>query len=89
MKACVFTLGCKQNEVESASLMRGLEARGFEVTDELGKADLYLLNTCGVTAEAERTSENGAASASSSAARHSAASAARKKRLFIRCSPPF
>ena len=56
MKACVFTLGCKQNEVESASLMRGLEARGFEVTDELGEADLYLLNTCAVTAEAERKS---------------------------------
>ncbi len=56
MKACVFTLGCKMNEVESASLMRGLEARGFEVTDELGYADLYLLNTCAVTAEAERKS---------------------------------
>ena len=40
MKACVFTLGCKVNEVESASLMRGLEERGFESTDELGYADL-------------------------------------------------
>lgn len=56
MKACVFTLGCKQNEAESASLMRGLEERGFEVTDELGYADFYLLNTCAVTAEAERKS---------------------------------
>ena len=27
MKACVFTIGCKLNEVESASLMRGLEER--------------------------------------------------------------
>ena len=56
MKACVFTLGCKMNEVESASLMRGLEERGYEVTDELSYADLYLLNTCAVTAEAERKS---------------------------------
>ena len=56
MKACVFTLGCKMNEVESASLMRGLEELGFEVTDELGFADLYLLNTCAVTAEAEKKS---------------------------------
>lgn len=56
MKACVFTLGCKMNEVESASLMRGLEKRGWEVTDELGYADLYLLNTCAVTAEAEKKS---------------------------------
>ena len=56
MKACVFTLGCKMNEVESASLMRGLEDHGFEVSDELGFADLYLLNTCAVTAEAEKKS---------------------------------
>ncbi len=61
MKACVFTLGCKMNEVESASLMRGLEARGYETTNELGYADLYLLNTCAVTAEAERKSRQAVA----------------------------
>lgn len=61
MKACVFTLGCKMNEVESASLMRGLEERGFEVTDELCYAELYLLNTCAVTAEAERKSRQAVA----------------------------
>lgn len=61
MKACVFTLGCKQNEAESASLMRGLEERGYETTDELGYADLYLLNTCAVTAEAERKSRQAVA----------------------------
>ena len=61
MKACVFTLGCKMNEVESASLMRGLEDRGWETTDELGFADLYLINTCAVTAEAERKSRQAVA----------------------------
>lgn len=61
MKACVFTLGCKMNEVESASLMRGLEERGFDVTDELVYAELYLLNTCAVTAEAERKSRQAVA----------------------------
>lgn len=61
MKVCVFTLGCKMNEVESASLMKGLEARGFEVTDKLSKADLYLLNTCAVTKEAERKSRQAVA----------------------------
>ena len=61
MKACVFTLGCKMNEAESASLMRGLEERGFEVTDEPGYADLYLLNTCAVTAEAEKKSRQAVA----------------------------
>ncbi len=61
MKACVFTLGCKLNEVESASLMRGLMDRGYEVTDELGYADLYLLNTCAVTREAEKKSRQAVA----------------------------
>ena len=61
MKACVFTLGCKQNEAESASLMRGLTELGYEVTDELGYADLFLLNTCAVTAEAEKKSRQAVA----------------------------
>ncbi len=61
MKACVFTLGCKMNEAESASLMRGLKELGFEVTDALGYADLYLLNTCAVTAEAEKKSRQAVA----------------------------
>lgn len=61
MKACVFTLGCKLNEVESASLMHGLEELGYEVTEELCPADLYLLNTCAVTAEAERKSRQAVA----------------------------
>ena len=61
MKACVFTLGCKLNEVESASVMRGLEQRGYETTSELGPADLYLLNTCAVTAEAEKKSRQAVA----------------------------
>ncbi len=56
MRACVFTLGCKMNEVESASLMRGLEERGFKVSGELSEADLYILNSCAVTAEAEKKS---------------------------------
>lgn len=56
MKACVFTLGCKVNEVESQSLLRGLADMGYEVTDSLGYADVYILNSCAVTAEAERKS---------------------------------
>ena len=56
MKAVVFTLGCKVNDCESASLLRGLEERGYEVSDELGPADLFILNTCAVTGEAEKKS---------------------------------
>ncbi|MBO4251372.1 MAG: tRNA (N(6)-L-threonylcarbamoyladenosine(37)-C(2))-methylthiotransferase MtaB [Clostridia bacterium] len=56
MKAVVFTLGCKVNECESDSLMAGLKARGYDVSDKLEKADIYIVNTCAVTAEAEKKS---------------------------------
>ena len=56
MKAVVFTLGCKVNDVESGSIIRGLEELGYEVSREMEKADLYIINTCAVTAEAERKS---------------------------------
>lgn len=56
MKAVVFTLGCKVNECESDSLLRGLSDLGYEVSDKLEFADLYIVNTCAVTAEAEKKS---------------------------------
>ncbi len=56
MKAVVYTLGCKVNDVESGSIIRGLEELGYEVSREMEKADLYVINTCAVTAEAERKS---------------------------------
>lgn len=56
MKAVVFTLGCKVNEVESAAIMSSLEKMGFEVSDKLSFADIYVLNTCAVTREAEKKS---------------------------------
>ncbi len=56
MKAVVYTLGCKVNDVESGSLLRGLEGLGYEVSREMESADVYVVNTCAVTAEAERKS---------------------------------
>ena len=57
MKAVVFTLGCKVNDVESGSLIRGLETLGYEVSRYMeDDAELYVINTCAVTAEAERKS---------------------------------
>ena len=55
-KAVVFTLGCKVNDVESGSIIRGLEELGYEVSREMESADLYIVNTCAVTREAERKS---------------------------------
>ena len=56
MKAVVFTLGCKVNDVESGSIIRGLKDLGYTVSRELEPADFYIINTCAVTAEAERKS---------------------------------
>ena len=56
MKAVVFTLGCKVNECESHSLATGLTNLGYQVTDKLEPADLYIVNTCAVTQEAEKKS---------------------------------
>lgn len=56
MKACVFTLGCKVNEVESGSFASALKSWGVEVEERLCPADIYVLNTCAVTREAEKKS---------------------------------
>lgn len=56
MKACVYTLGCKLNQYESFSIMNSLMEAGFDVTEGLEHAELYVINTCAVTAEAERKS---------------------------------
>ncbi len=56
LKACVFTLGCKVNETESGYIAANLEKAGFSVTTRLERADIYVLNTCAVTGEAERKS---------------------------------
>ncbi len=56
MKAVIFTLGCKVNEVESASVAAALQNCGWQVSGELGYADIYILNTCAVTREAEKKS---------------------------------
>lgn len=56
MKAVVFNLGCKVNQYESDMLLQELSNRGIEVSAELEKADFYIINTCAITAEAERKS---------------------------------
>lgn len=56
MKFVVFTLGCKVNKYESDAMMRKLSENSFEVSDRLEPADAYIINTCTVTAEADKKS---------------------------------
>lgn len=56
MKAVIFNLGCKVNQYECDVLAQELSKRGFATFSELVEADLYIINTCAVTKEAEKKS---------------------------------
>ena len=66
MKAVVHTLGCKTNQYESGAVIKKLIEHGYEVSESFEDfADLYIINTCAVTAEAERKSRQAARRCSS------------------------
>lgn len=48
------TLGCKLNYSETSTLSRMLEQDGFEKKDFDGHADVYVINTCSVTDNADK-----------------------------------
>ncbi len=48
------TLGCKLNYSETSTLSRLLEADGFEKKDFDDNADVYVINTCSVTDNADK-----------------------------------
>lgn len=56
MKISVFTLGCKTNLYESGQIIAALENAGHEAFHGLKAADVFVLNTCAVTGEAEKKS---------------------------------
>ena len=55
-KIVIITLGCKQNKYESDCMARILKDNGYEVSENLELADIYIINTCAVTSEAEKKS---------------------------------
>lgn len=55
-KVAIYNLGCKVNKYESDAVMAALEARGYTSVQFNEIADIYIVNTCAVTAEAERKS---------------------------------
>ena len=54
MKAAIYTLGCKVNQYESRVMAEALAQNGYTVTDGKEDADIYIVNSCTVTAEADR-----------------------------------
>ena len=54
-KIVVYTHGCKVNQYDSDAMLNILKS-AFDVSDDLEMAESYIINTCAVTAEAERKS---------------------------------
>ncbi len=54
-KVCLLNLGCKVNQYEIDSLLNSLKNK-YETTNQLEFADIYIVNTCAVTKEAEKKS---------------------------------
>ena len=48
------TLGCKLNFSETSTISRDFIDQGFEKVDYRDKADIYVLNTCSVTENADK-----------------------------------
>ncbi|MCS6896201.1 MAG: tRNA (N(6)-L-threonylcarbamoyladenosine(37)-C(2))-methylthiotransferase MtaB [Bacteroidia bacterium] len=53
-RIALHTLGCKLNFAETATIARQLTSAGHTLTDWEAPADVYILNTCTVTHQAER-----------------------------------
>lgn len=56
MTFAFYTLGCKANQFDTQALEQMAAARGHTVVPFSGGADVYVVNTCTVTAESDRKS---------------------------------
>jgi threonylcarbamoyladenosine tRNA methylthiotransferase MtaB len=53
-KVAFYTLGCKLNYSETSTISRQFSNAGFEVVDFSAGADVYIINTCSVTENADK-----------------------------------
>jgi threonylcarbamoyladenosine tRNA methylthiotransferase MtaB len=56
--AAYYTLGCKLNFAETSTIARQLEAEGLARVDFEEGADVYVINTCSVTEQADKKCRN-------------------------------
>ena len=56
MKISCLNLGCKVNQYEIDAILNSLLNYNYELTNKLEYADIYIVNTCAVTSEAEKKS---------------------------------
>ena len=53
-KVAFYTLGCKLNFSETSTIARNFQEEGFEKVDFSEHADMYVINTCSVTENADK-----------------------------------
>ena len=53
-KVAFYTLGCKLNFSETSTISRSFKDEGFQRVDFSEKADIYVINTCSVTENADK-----------------------------------
>ena len=53
-KVAFYTLGCKLNFSETSTIARTFTSEGFERVEFEEKADIYVINTCSVTDNADK-----------------------------------
>ena len=53
-KVAFYTLGCKLNFSETSTIARSFQEEGFEKVDFNEYADIYVINTCSVTENADK-----------------------------------
>ena len=56
MQAAIYTLGCKVNQYETQAMEQELVRRGHTLVPFDQKADVYIVNTCSVTAVSDKKS---------------------------------
>jgi len=60
VRVCLTNLGCKLNQAETEAMARRFVAAGHRVVSSLAEADLHVVNSCTVTADAARGSRQAA-----------------------------
>lgn len=53
-RVAFYTLGCKLNFSETSTISRMFEDRGYEKVDFTDKPDIFIINTCSVTENADK-----------------------------------
>jgi threonylcarbamoyladenosine tRNA methylthiotransferase MtaB len=55
-RVAFFTVGCRLNQYETQAMAESLERKGYKRVDFSQPADIYLINTCTVTAQSDYSS---------------------------------